>query len=77
MEAYDDPQLKARGMIRRSTHPEAGAIDTIQPPLGFTESSEVEALAPTQRIGADTDAILKSLGLDERNIAELRGNGTI
>ena len=77
MEAYGDPQLKARGMIARSTHPEAGEIDTIQPPLKLAPSDEREAATPARPIGADTEAILKSLGLDEGRVVELRNEGIV
>lgn len=77
IEAYNDAQLKARGMIAHSTHPEAGEIDSIQPPLRSYQSRQREALTPAPRIGADTEAILESLGLDERRVVELREEGAV
>jgi crotonobetainyl-CoA:carnitine CoA-transferase CaiB-like acyl-CoA transferase len=77
MEAYEDPQLRARGMIAASTHPEAGEIDSIQPPVRLKQSGQRDAPVPARRIGADTEAILKSLGLDERRVNELRKEGIV
>jgi crotonobetainyl-CoA:carnitine CoA-transferase CaiB-like acyl-CoA transferase len=76
LEAFDDPQLKARNMIGQSTHREAGDFENIQPPL-ILERTIDRQLTPAPAIGEDTEAILKSLGLDERAINELADEGAI
>jgi len=49
-------------------------VDKAAPQL-LAMSDDTEAAAPAPRIGADTEAILKSLGLDEQSVGELRRNG--
>ena len=77
MAAFDDPQLRARGMIDRSTHPEAGELETIQPLPVMAQSAEKQTPTPAPGIGADTESILKSLGLDKAAITELAEQGAI
>lgn len=77
MEAYDDTQLRARNMIAASHHPESGPFEYIRPPLAFEQSTSPGEPAPAPRFGADTTAVLKSLGLDERAVAALRKDGVI
>ena len=72
-EAFDDPQLLARGMIVASEHPEAGPLRQINA-LAGPGSPELTA-APA--IGRDTEAVLAELGYDREAIAGLRGAGAI
>ncbi len=72
-EAFDDPQLLARGMIAASEHPEAGALRQINA-LAGPGSPE---LAPAPAIGRDTEAVIAELGYGEEEIAALRGQGAI
>jgi crotonobetainyl-CoA:carnitine CoA-transferase CaiB-like acyl-CoA transferase len=76
MEALDDPQLRARNMVGQSTHSEAGEFESIQPPF-FERSIGRQSLTQAPEIGEDTEAILKSLGLDERAIRALADEGAI
>jgi len=69
-EAYDDPQLLARGMVRETSHPAVGALRQIGIPCG-----EITAGAPA--IGQDTAAVLRELGCDDAAVSELRSDGVI
>ena len=69
-DAYDDPQLRARGMIRESFHPAVGALRQIGIPSG-------EAGGPAPAVGQDTEAVLRELGCDDASISELRADGVV
>ena len=72
-EAFDDPQLLARGMITASEHPKAGPLRQINGLAGPGASE----LAPAPEIGRDTEAVIAELGYGEAAIAALRGEGAI
>lgn len=74
LEAYDDPQLRARGMIGRSVDPDAGVIETIRPAPALDRVLPRAPPAPAPEVGADTEAVLRELGLD---IVELRARGVV
>ena len=70
-EVFDDPQVRHQGMRVSIEDPTHGPIDVIGFPIKFTD--EPCALRrPPPRLGADTDAILESLGYAEPAIVELR-----
>ncbi|MBT5881461.1 MAG: CoA transferase [Rhodospirillaceae bacterium] len=70
-EAFDDPQLKARGTVMTSEHPAAGPLRQIN---AFAASGSPD-LAPAPEIGRDTDEILAELGYDKADRAALRDGG--
>jgi crotonobetainyl-CoA:carnitine CoA-transferase CaiB-like acyl-CoA transferase len=77
LDAYDDPQLRVRGMIDRVSHPDAGAIETIGPALVLDRSLPRAPKAPAPRVGADTEAILREMGYESEAIADLRRRGVV
>ena len=71
-----DPQLVARGVIHESVHPDAGPFTSVGWPAPIAgQSFEISKPAPT--LGADTDSILTSLGLDDDHIARLRAKNIV
>ncbi|MDA1100847.1 MAG: CoA transferase [Proteobacteria bacterium] len=72
-EAFDDPQLLARGMIAASNHPQAGPLRQINGLAG----SGLPELAPAPVFGRDTEVVMAELGYSEAAIAALRGAGKI
>ncbi|WP_296651035.1 CaiB/BaiF CoA-transferase family protein [Paraburkholderia sp.] len=72
----EDPHFRARDMILRQTTRDGYDIDVpgIVPKLAGTPGS-VRTSAP--KLGDDTDAILREMGLAESQIAELRAKGAI
>lgn len=72
-EAFDDPQLLARGMITASEHPKAGPLRQIN---GLAGPGSAE-LAPAPEIGRDTEAVIAELGYGETAMAALRGEDAI
>jgi crotonobetainyl-CoA:carnitine CoA-transferase CaiB-like acyl-CoA transferase len=80
IEAADDAQLRARGLLQDLRHPSAPA----DRPSGFLGASlpisfegRVE-LPPAELLGASTDAVLRELaGCDDAELEQLRGQGVI
>lgn len=71
-EAFEDPQLRARGMINDTVHPTAGELQQIGIPA--TKSTDA---APAPSIGQDSEAILRALGFDASQISDLRNDNVI
>lgn len=68
-----DPQVSARGMIARVSHPQCGELAMPASPLRFSGEPPPPAPGPAPRLGEDTDAVLGDLlGLGEAEIARLR-----
>lgn len=73
-DAFDLEQLRQRGLIVESRHPEAGDLRQIGVPA---VGAVAEPLSHAPRIGADSEAILSELGYDDAAVAALRASGTI
>jgi CoA:oxalate CoA-transferase len=75
-ELIDDPQLQARGMIERYSHPRIGEVLFHGNPLKLSDSEPRELeLAP--ELGADNDRVFAELGLSAEDLERLRGRGVI
>ena len=70
-----DPQAQANGYVQRVQHDGAGKIVLVPAPAQF--DGEVPALGKAPTLGAHTDDVLRSQGLDDDAIAELRARGVI
>ncbi len=77
-QVFDDPQVKARDMVVRMSHPEAPApIALLANPIKYS-ATPVEYELPPPTLGQHTDAILREmLGLNDDEIAALRKSGVI
>ena len=73
-EVLAHPQVAARRIIRQVESP-VGAVPTIESPLRLSSSPIAEG--PIPGLGADTEAVLRSLGYSANEIAELRADGAI
>jgi crotonobetainyl-CoA:carnitine CoA-transferase CaiB-like acyl-CoA transferase len=73
-ELVDDPHVAKRGVLRKMAD-EKGSWMTIGSPLFLSDSPMVEPSRPGQ-IGADTDDVLREIGMDDTEIAALRPSGT-
>lgn len=71
-ETLRNPQLRARGMVG-----EAGGTYRLGRPVRMSDLGEVCREEAPIRAGADSDAILRALGLDDADIARLRAAGVI
>ena len=75
-EAFEDPQLKSRGMVRTLNHPELGELTVIGTPFHFSESP-CDLRLPPPAHGQHTDEILGSLGYSTAELANLRSKRAI
>ena len=72
----DDPQVKALGLIEPMAHPDVEGFEIVNLPITFDGSYPEHQSAPP-RLGADTDAVLLELGLDDEMVAVLRADGVV
>lgn len=76
-EALRSPEVAARGMVTRVTHPTAGELELLGSPLNFSETP-VRAPKPPPLLGQHTEEILRDLlGVDAQGIEDLRRTGVI
>ncbi|HXJ35093.1 MAG TPA: CaiB/BaiF CoA-transferase family protein [Candidatus Eisenbacteria bacterium] len=74
-EAFADPQLRHRGMVVEMQTP-AGPTRFFGPPISLSDTP-ASIRTPPATLGAHTDDVLTSLGLDPTAIATLRKNGVV
>jgi len=75
-EVPGDPQVRANGTFVDTAHPQLGRMREPRPPLRFGRTpAAIQRPAPAH--GADTDAVLRELGLDAAEIVELRSGGVV
>jgi crotonobetainyl-CoA:carnitine CoA-transferase CaiB-like acyl-CoA transferase len=76
-EAFEEEQVKARGVKFDLPHPKGGTVPMISSPMKFSATPLVQDTAPPT-LGQHTEAVLGSiLGLDAAGIAKLREAGAI
>jgi len=75
--AFADPQIQARGMVARLSHPLSGEVPTVASPMKFSRTDIAHDRAPPT-LGEHTEAILRDvLGSSEEEIALWRSQGAI
>ena len=75
-DVFEDPQVRHLGTTLGVDHPVLGAIDLVGPAFDLSRSP-MRAPSAAPEPGADTDAVLAELGLDEAEVAKLRASGAI
>ncbi len=76
-QAFDDEQVRARGLRVDLPHPRFGHIGGVASPLRLAETPPVAHSAPPD-LGEHTDEVLQRvLGLDEGQVRELRSRGVV
>jgi len=73
---HEDPHYRARQMIVRQVTRDGWSLDVpgVVPKLSGTPGT---LRSPAPRLGEDTEAVLRELGLGDAAIAELRANGVL
>ncbi len=71
-----DEQMEAIGMFRDLHHPEYGRLRTVDSPV-FIEGEDKVQPQPAPELGEHTGDLLRELGLDASEIADLANDGVI
>ncbi|WNF38546.1 CaiB/BaiF CoA-transferase family protein [Bacillaceae bacterium IKA-2] len=75
-EMFEDPQVKASGIIKEVSHPTAGMIRLVGSPLKLSRTpTEVRRHPPLA--GEHTEEVLKEIGLSSSKISELKEKNII
>lgn len=75
-EVFEEPQVKARGILQHVPHPSGVDVPMVTSPMRFEESALKTRAAPPL-LGQHTDAILDRLGYGAEAIAKLREQGAL
>ena len=75
-DVFEDPQVKARGMLKYVPHPSGVDLAQLSSPMRFTETPLQTQAAPPL-LGQHSDDILAELGYDAAGIKALRSAGAI
>jgi formyl-CoA transferase/CoA:oxalate CoA-transferase len=76
-EVVAHPQVRARRAIVEHTHPVAGSVDTVAPPVRLSETPGAIRM-PAPLLGEHTEHVLRErLGIAETELARLRAVGAI
>jgi formyl-CoA transferase len=75
-ELFDDPQIKANGLVTEVEHKEAGAVKMIGPLAKF-RGTPMEANTPSPALGQHSSEILKDLGFSGEDIARWKEAGIL
>jgi len=75
-EVFNDPQVKARQMLRFLPHPAGTLVPQVVSPLRFTRAN-LEFETPPPLLGQHSDQVLRELGMDDAKIAQLRERGIV
>lgn len=76
-EAFEDPQMRARGMVFEAEVPGVGPWKHVGNPLKMTGVERAEMRLPPPGLGEHTDEVLLSAGLSQAELDDLRGRGAI
>ncbi|GAB4326982.1 MAG: CaiB/BaiF CoA-transferase family protein [Dehalococcoidia bacterium] len=72
-EVVQDPQLRHVGAFQAVDH-ELGRFETVGTPFRI-EGADITVRGPSSPVGADTEAVLRELGIDEARVADLAAAG--
>jgi crotonobetainyl-CoA:carnitine CoA-transferase CaiB-like acyl-CoA transferase len=76
-EAFDDVQLASRRMVLDVDHPQTGPLRQIGSPLRAGAVTPHDPPRPAPAIGADSEVVLRELGLSAAEISRLRDTGVV
>ncbi len=74
-EAFADPQVRARGLVVETVHPQLGHIRTLGSPVHMSQTQPVTG-RPAPQLGEHSRDVLAELGYDADAIAHMASGGT-
>ena len=75
-EVVADPQVAALGLVRNFNHPEIADYRLVDHPVSYNGTRSFRA-DPAPDLGQHTDAILRSLGFDDADVARMHAAGAV
>jgi len=75
-QVFADPQVKHLGMAAKLDHPDLGEISLVAPPIVLSRTPG-GVRTPTVEAGANSEEILRELGISESEIVQLRACGAV
>jgi formyl-CoA transferase len=75
-EVFDDPQVRARGLVVELPHPTIGAVRTVASPLRLHDAPPTYRRHPPL-LGEHTDEVLAEQGYSDGEVAALREEGVV
>jgi formyl-CoA transferase len=75
-QVFADPQVRHLGMARRMDSPALGATEVVASAINISGVPK-DVRTPTPEAGADTEAILRSVGYEADQIAAMRKKGVV
>ena len=75
-EVFEDPQVKARGMLMHMAHPAGVDVPQVASPMRFADAP-IRYKRPPPLLGEHSEEVLRELGYDDGKIAALRASGAI
>ncbi|MBV8913889.1 MAG: CoA transferase, partial [Acetobacteraceae bacterium] len=75
-QVFADPQVKHLGLAAPVSHKRLGPTELVASPINMSGIPRGIRAAPPER-GEHTEAVLRGLGYDDTEIAELRSKGAI